>query len=150
KTTTNLTEILESSGKVDSLRLFVYFSSLAAMGMPDSNGDRVRYDEASPCNPVLPYEQAKLETETFLRDFANKHGVRTAVLRFPQVYGGPDDALMQMVNMIRKGAFPVVRGKIGSLPLIHIRDAVNSTCAMIQNADAVRESFAVYLLSEKS
>ena len=150
KTTTNLIEILETGEKFGSLRLFVYFSSLAAMGMPDSNGDCVRYDEASSCNPVLPYEQAKLETETFLRGFANKHGVRTAVLRFPQIYGGPDDALMQMVNMIRKGAFPVVRGKIGSLPLIHVRDAVNSTCAIIQNADAVRESFAVYLLSEGS
>jgi len=150
KTTTNLTEILESSEKLGSLRLFVYFSSLAAMGMPNSNGDLVRYDEASPCNPVLPYEQAKLETETFLRGFANKHRVRTAVLRFPQIYGGPNDAFMQMVNMIRKGAFPVVLGKIGSLPLIHVRDAVNGTCAIIRNPDAVRENFAVYLLSEGS
>lgn len=55
-----------------------------------------------------------------------------------------------MVNMIRKGAFPVVRGKIGSLPLIHVRDAVGGTCAMVRNAGAVPDYFAVYLLSEGS
>ena len=150
KTTTNLIEVLETSRKLGSLSLFVYFSSLAAMGMPASNGDRIRYDEASPCHPVLPYERAKFETETFLKNFANKHRVKTAVLRFPQIYGGPDDALMQMVNMIRKGAFPIARGKIGSLPLIHVRDAVDGTCAIIRNANAIQENFAIYLLSEGS
>ncbi len=150
KTTANLIEILETSQKLGSLRLFVYFSSLAAMGVPDSNGNLIRYDEASSCNPVLPYERAKFDTETLVKGFANKYGVKSAVLRFPQIYGGPDDALMQMVNMIRKGGFPVVRGKIGSLPLIHVRDAVGSTCAIIRNADAMQENYAVYLLSEGS
>lgn len=83
KTTSNLIEILESSQKLGSLKLFVYFSSLAAMGVPDSNAARIRYDEASACNPVLPYEQAKFETETLLKEFANKRRVKTAVLRFP-------------------------------------------------------------------
>jgi len=150
KTTANLIEILETSQKPGSLNLFVYFSSLAAMGVPNSNGDVVHYDEASSCNPILPYEQAKFETEMLLKGFANKHGVKTAVLRFPQIYGGPNDALMQMASMIRKGAFPVVRGKIGSLPLIHVRDAVGGTCAIIRNADAMRESYDVYLVSEGS
>ncbi len=150
RTTFNLIGILESSQKLRSLRLFVYFSSLAAMGMPESNGDRILYDESSSCNPVLPYERAKFETEVLLKEFANKHAVKTVVLRFPQIYGGPDDALMQMLKMIRKGAFPVVRGRIGSLPLIHVRDSVGATCAVIRNANAIQENFAVYLLCEGS
>jgi len=150
KTTANLIEVMETSQKLGSLRLFVYFSSLAAMGVPDANGDLIHYNEASACNPVLPYERAKFETEAFLRDFANKRRVKTAVLRFPQIYGGPGDSLMQMVSMIRKGAFPVVRGKIGSLPLIHVRDAVGATCAMIAHIDAVQVNFAIYLVSEGS
>lgn len=150
KTTTNLMAILEGSSKLSSTTLLVYFSSLAAMGMPESNGATIHYNETSPCNPVLPYEQAKLETETFLKDFANQHNVRTVVLRFPQIYGGPDDAFMQMVKLIRKRAFPVVRGKIGSLPLIHIRDVVGAVSAVIQCADRIPENFAVYLVSEGS
>lgn len=150
KTTTNLIATLEGSSKLSAIRLFVYFSSLAAMGMPESNGSSIHYSETSPCNPVLPYEQAKFETETFLKDFANQHGLRTVVLRFPQIYGGPDDAFMQMVRLIRKRAFPVVRGKIGSLPLIHVRDVAGATCAVIRGADRILEKFAVYLVSEGS
>lgn len=150
KTTTNLIEILEDGQKLRSLRLFVYFSSLAAMGLPDSNGVRIQYNEKTACNPVLPYERAKFETEILLKDFAKRHKVKTAILRFPQIYGGSNDALMQMVGMIRKGAFPMARGKIGSLPLIHVRDAVGGTCAVIRNANAIQENFAVYLLCEGS
>jgi len=150
KTTTNLIRVLEDSGKLSSTSLFVYFSSLAAMGMPESNGTRIHYDETSACNPVLPYEQAKFETEAFLKDFANKHKCKTVVLRFPQIYGGADDAFVKMAQLIRKGAFPVVRGKTGSLPLIHIRDVVGATCAVIQSPGRIQENFEVFLLSEGS
>ncbi|HKW64939.1 MAG TPA: NAD(P)-dependent oxidoreductase [Candidatus Acidoferrum sp.] len=150
KTTSNLMGMLEGSSKLSSIRLLVYFSSLAAMGMPESKGGSINYNETSPCNPVLPYEQAKFETEAFLKNFASTHKLKTVVLRFPQIYGGPDDAFMQMVGLIRKRAFPLVRGKIGSLPLIHVRDVVGATCAVIRNAERIPESCAVYLVSEGS
>jgi nucleoside-diphosphate-sugar epimerase len=150
KTTTNLMRVLEKSQKLPSAKLFIYFSSLAAMGMPEANGARIHYDETSPCNPVLPYERAKFETEAFLKDFAGKRGLRTVALRLPQIYGGADDAFLQMIRLIRKGAFPMVRGKIGSLPLIHIRDVVAATCAVIRNADRIADTFSVYLVSEGS
>jgi len=150
KTTSNLVEILESSHKLQSLRLFVYFSSLAAMGLPKSTGDRVQYNETVVCNPVLPYERAKFEAETYLQGLAGKHGFKTVVLRYPQIYGGPGDAFMQMVGMIQSGRFPVVRGKIGSLPLVHLRDVVGSTSAVIQNVDQIPSNFEVYIVAEGS
>lgn len=150
KTTTNLMRILEDSQKLSSTKLLVYFSSLAAMGMPTSNGASIRYDETSACNPVLPYERAKFETEAYLEGFACKHGLRTVALRFPQIYGGTDDAFLQMIRLIRKGAFPMVRGKIGSLPLVHIRDVVAATCAVIRSAGRIPDAFSVYLVSEGS
>jgi len=150
KTTTTLIGALEQSGRLSSIKMFVYFSSLAAMGIPESNGACIHYDEESACNPVLPYEQAKFETEVFLKGFASRNKCKTVVLRFPQIYGGSDDAFVQMIRLIRKGAFPVVRGKVGSLPLIHIRDVVAATCAVIENPRAVQGTFEVYLLSEGS
>lgn len=150
KTTCNLVSILEGSQKLRSLRLFLYFSSLAAMGLPSGSGDRILYNETTACNPVLPYEQAKFGTESYLKELANKHRFKTVVLRLPQIYGGADDALMQMVKLIQRGVFPVVRGKIGSLPLIGIRDVVSATCAVIRNVDKIRENYDVHLLSEGS
>jgi nucleoside-diphosphate-sugar epimerase len=150
KTTSNLAGLLERSGKLKSLRLFVYFSSLAAMGLPNATGNEILYDERSTCKPVLPYEQAKLQAETCVDGLAQNHGLKTVILRFPQIYGGTNDAFMQMIHLIRKGVLPVVRGRIGSLPLVHLRDVVGSTYAVIQHRDRIRENCSVYLVCEGS
>jgi len=150
RTTCNLVRILEMSQKVASLKLFVYFSSLAAMGMPQRGGKQILYNEASDCNPVLPYEKAKFDTETFLRGVADNHRFKTVVLRFPQIYGGSDDAFMQMIRLIRKGLFPVIRDRIGTLPLINIRDVVGATLAIIQNPHKIPGKYDVQLVCEGS
>ena len=150
KTTSNLVGILENSQKLGSLRLLLYYSSLAAMGLPSTSGNQILYNESSACNPVLPYERAKFETESFLKELTSRYGFKTVVLRFPQISGGPDDAFLQMVKLIRKGVFPVVRGRIGSLPLVHIRDVVNATSAVIRNVDRIQENYSVHLICEGS
>lgn len=150
KTTSNLMEILERTERLQSLRLLVYFSSLAAMGIPDSSASRIIYDDTSDCNPVLPYERAKFKTEVLLKAIAADHQFKTVVLRFPQIYGGPDDAFMQMVNLIRRGIFPVIRGHNGSLPLIGIQDVVSATLAVLQNFEKIRQNYSVHVISEGS
>jgi len=150
KATSNLVELLKSSGKLKSLKLFLYFSSLAAMGLLSANGYQIRYNESSCCNPVLPYERAKLQAERYLKGLGQDYGFKTVVLRFPQMYGGPDDAFIQMVHLIRKGVLPMVRGRIGSLPLIHLRDVVGSTYTVIQNWNLIQENYGVYLVCEGS
>jgi len=150
KTTSNLIRLLENSDKLDSLSLFVYFSSLAAMGLPEAAGDRILYDEGTPCNPVLPLERGKFNSECFLKELANKRRFKVVSLRFPQIYGLADAAFMQIMALIRKGVFPVVRGSSGSLPLIHLRDVVGATYAVIQNSDRIQENYAVYLVCEGS
>ena len=150
KTTSNLLSLLEASGRLSFLSLFVYFSSLAAMGVPRAPGNTIFYNETASCEPLLPYEQAKLRTEEFLSETTAKHKFRTVVLRFPQVYGDNNDALAQMIGLIRRGIFPVVRGRMGSLPLLHVRDAAKATCAVVRNHESVPGSYDVNLLSEKS
>jgi nucleoside-diphosphate-sugar epimerase len=150
KTTSNLIQILENSKKLSSITLFVYYSSLAAMGLPGVAGDRILYNENTVCNPVLPLERGKLESESFLKELASKYGFKTVVLRFPQIYGLADAAFMQIVSLIRKGVFPVVRGKIGSLPLINLRDVVGATYAVVRNANSIQGNFNVHLVCEGS
>ncbi len=150
RTTFNLVQILERTRKLGSLSLFLYLSSLAAMGMPSNSEDRILYDERTVCNPILAYERAKLETEVFLRDFTAAHSFKTVVLRFPQIYGGHEDAFVGMVRLIRKGVYPIVRGRKGSLPLIHVQDAVNAIRAVIENMGRIERKYDVNLISEGS
>lgn len=150
KTTWNLIRVLQQSGKLDSLALLIYISSLAAMGLPTSRGNTIIYNENTSCNPVLPYEKAKFLTEEFLRQETEKHNFKAVVLRFPQVYGADNDSLMQMASLIRKGAFPVVRKRIGSLPVLHVADAVKATCLVVKNCAIIDRKFDVNVVCEGS
>ena len=150
ETTANLVRILENSNRLGSVSLFVYFSSLAAMGLPEKSGPRIHYDENTPCHPMLPLERGKFDSEAFLMDLASKSQIKVVCLRFPQIYGLADAAFRQIVSLMRKGLFPVVRGRIGSLPLIHLRDCVGATCAVIRNGSRTQKSFEIYLVCESS
>ena len=150
ETTANLVRVLEKSEKLSSVSLFVYFSSLAAMGLPEKSGARIHYDENTPCNPKLPLERGKFESEAFLKDLAGKSQIKVVCLRFPQIYGLADAAFRQIVSLMRKGVFPVVRGRIGSLPLIHLRDCVSATYAVIRDVNRIQKNFEVYLVCESS
>ncbi len=149
-TTANLVRILEATNKLSAVPLFIYFSSLTAMGMPATHVDRMRYDETTACNPVLPHGKAKLATEEFLRETASKNKLKAVNLRFPQIYGGDNDPLILVLNLIRKGVFPVVRNKVGSLPLIHLTDAISAAYAVIGDATRIPENCAVYVICENS
>jgi nucleoside-diphosphate-sugar epimerase len=148
--TANLLRILERTHKLSAITLFVYFSSLAAMGMPIGKEHRILYSEATACNPVLPYERAKLDTETLLREAAMRHNLKTLILRLPQIYGSANDPLVAIVNLMKKGVFPVVRNKVGSLPLIHVDDVVKAVGTVIENHERISAPSEITLLCEKS
>lgn len=149
-TTTNLVRTLEAANKLSCIPLFIYFSSLTAMGMPATQVDSMRYDETTACNPVLPHGKAKLATEEFLRDLANKKKLKAVILRLPQIYGGDNDPLIPVINLIRKGVFPVVRNKVGTLPLVHLKDTIDATLAVIGGGSRIDENFDVNIICEKS
>ena len=149
-TTINLLRILEKANKLSSISLFVYFSSLAAMGIPSGEENTIRYAETTPCNPLLSYEKAKLRTETELSQWATQHHFKTLVLRLPQIYGSAADPLVDIVNLMKKGVFPVVRNQVGSLPLVHADDVVKAVCTAIENHERMNGLAEVYLLCERS
>ena len=148
--TANLLRILEKAYKLSSISLFVYFSSLAAMGMPISKEHRILYSEATACNPVLPYETAKLDTETLLREAAMQYNLKTLILRLPQIYGSANDPLVAIVNLMKNGVFPIVRNRVGSLPLIHVDDVVKAVGTVIENHERISAPSEIILLCERS
>ena len=148
--TVNLLRVLEKTDKLSSIALFVYFSSLAAMGMPISKERRIFYSEGTACNPVLPYERAKLDTENLLRETAMGYNLKTLILRLPQIYGSANDPLVDIVNLMKKGVFPAVRNRVGSLPLIHVDDVVKAVGTVIESHERLGAPSELALLCEKS
>ncbi len=149
-TTVNLLALLKETHKIESLSLFLYYSSLAAMGSPRSGEHRVLYQESRPCDPVLPYERAKLKTEEILRKVTEDNRFATVVLRFPQIYGGENDAFMQMLRLMRWRLFPAVPNETGTLPLLHVVDSVRATCAVLSSIGQLNNDFDVNLVCEGS
>lgn len=148
--TVNLLRILEKTYKLSSISLFVYFSSLAAMGMPISKEHRILYSEATACNPVLPYERAKLDTETLLGETAKRYNLKTLILRLPQIYGSANDPLVAIVNLMKNGVFPIARNRVGSLPLMHVDDVVKAVGTVIENHERISAPSEITLLCERS
>jgi UDP-glucose 4-epimerase len=67
------------------VRHFVFSSTAAAYGIPDTEGP---VDEAAPTRPINPYGSSKLMTEWMLRDVSAAHpGFRTVALRYFNVAG---------------------------------------------------------------
>jgi nucleoside-diphosphate-sugar epimerase len=63
------------------------------------------------------------------------HGsIEGVVLRYGMFYGLETPSTEAMVDMVRKGRLPVVRGDAGQLPLIHIDDAVRATVRALEAA----------------
>jgi nucleoside-diphosphate-sugar epimerase len=148
--TVSLLHVLEKADKLSSITLFVYFSSLAAMGMPITKKQRILYSESTACNPVLPYERAKLDTENLLREAAMRYKLKTLILRLPQIYGSANDPLVAIVNLMKKGVFPMVRNRVGSLPLIHVDDVVKAVGTVIENHERISTPSEINLLCERS
>jgi nucleoside-diphosphate-sugar epimerase len=148
--TANLLRILDKTYKLSSISLFVYFSSLAAMGLPISEEHRILFSEATACNPVLPYEKSKLDTERLLREAAMQYNLKTLILRLPQIYGSANDPLVAIVNLMKNGVFPMVRNRVGSLPLIHVDDVVKAVCTVIEKHERISAPSAIALLCERS
>ena len=60
--------------------------------------------------------------------------IEGVVLRYGMFYGPGVPSTAALVEMVRKGRLPVVRGDAGQLPLIHIDDAVSATILALDAA----------------
>ncbi|MET7640055.1 UDP-glucose 4-epimerase GalE [Streptomyces sp. NPDC005438] len=92
-----LTELLEAVVEV-GVPHFVFSSSAAVYGMPDVD----LVTEETPCVPMNPYGQTKLAGEWLVRATGERHGLRTACLRYFNVAGAatPELADLGVFNII--------------------------------------------------
>ena len=106
---------------------FVLMSSVKAVGEGSADPSDC-YDETSPCRPVDPYGETKLEAERALRAASKDGGPELVILRPPVVYGpGVKGNILRLLDVIAKGRplpFGAVRNARSIVALENLSDAI--------------------------
>jgi len=126
------------SSRAQSLKRFLYMSSLAAAG-PSSEGAPL--DEEVAPRPVSVYGTSKLRGE--LVTLAHKDRLPVSIIRPPAVYGPRDRDFFLFFKMVGKGFYPYW-GKC-YYSILYVDDLVNG---LITAAESPEAEGATYFLSD--
>ena len=79
---------------------------------------------------------AVLSMESQVLEATARESIEGVILRYGGFYGLEVPMTIKMIYMIRKRRWPVVRGDVSQLPLIHLDDVVSATLAALDRAPA--------------
>jgi dihydroflavonol-4-reductase len=122
------------------VRRFVQLSTVEVYGHPRATPP---FDEATPCAPEFPYQQASYEREQVVLEVAARSGLDVTLLRPASAMGRGNPALERLVAAHANGRFPIIGS--GSLPFSAV-DARDIGRAMLWLAELPRADVAIYLL----
>jgi dihydroflavonol-4-reductase len=130
----------------EPIKKFIYLSSIAVNGVPSGQG--ILINEESPCSPFTPYGRSKLEAEKLILCHFHKHGIPTAIIRAPVVYGpGQPYILTRIFNKIAKGRPIYIIDNGNNLrSLCYIDNLIQGILLAEDNAGL---SDSVYVISDK-
>lgn len=91
--------------------------------------------EASPCRPVIPYGEVKLEIESRFREFAARRpGSRVVLLRIGEVYGPESTLITELVGRMRSGFCPWFGSGRVPVSFVHVEDVARAFLAALEAA----------------
>lgn len=130
--------LLEAAASVGTLGRFCYVSSLTAVG-PSPDG--VPVTEESPCNPITPYGQSKLEAERLCEKMSGK--IPMVIVRPPAVYGPRDSDILHMFRWINFGLMPIMGPRNKTLSLLYVCDLARALATVVIDERAVGKTYFV-------
>jgi len=124
------------------IKRFVHFSSIAAMGVIINK----TVDENTSCEPVLPYEKSKYESEIVV----SESGLPFTILRPSMVYGEGDrkSEILLLCRLIKKGVLPIIGNGNNLIPLTYVSNIVQGALLAIKTKKSINETYI--LCDEKS
>lgn len=125
---------------------FVFISSCAVYGEPQY----LPVDEKHPANPISPYAESKLLGEYYTMGFNQNRLLKTAALRFFNVYGarqGLNDysgVITKFIDRIKQNQTLTIYGD-GSQTrdFVHVSNIVDAVVACLENPNAEGQVFNV-------
>lgn len=140
--TKNLLEECRRAG----IKKFVYFSSVAAMGLLK---DSHEINESMVPHPVTPYERSKFESEKINLEYCQRYSLPSVIIRPTMVYGQGAIAseILHICKFMRKyRIFPTIGSGDNLMSLVHVYDLVDAAyLAAIQGKPS-----QVYIITDKS
>lgn len=116
-----------------TLKLFIHFSSTAAMG---PNLSPILSEKSTP-NPRTPYQLSKYKSELVSLDAFSNVSFPVIILRPCMIYGiGGKGEFLRFCKLMNKGIFPKVGNGSNLTPIVHVNDVVNATLLAMINAKA--------------
>ena len=110
--------VAESAQASDSLRKFVFMSSLAAYGPADYQEDKVLSSKSTP-HPVTAYGRSKLSAEKIIKEIV---GLPYLIFRPTGIFGPRESEFLAIFKTINKGIAPSIGLDEQWLSLIYIKD----------------------------
>jgi len=118
-----------------SIRKFIYFSSIAAVG-PSKDKEKL-LNEDTPCNPITPYGKSKYEAEKLISLYFNQYNFPAVILRAPIVYGpGQSSEVTRIFRLIQRGQFRIIGNGEVLKSLCYIDNLIEAAILAEQNEDS--------------
>jgi nucleoside-diphosphate-sugar epimerase len=121
-----------STGRVER---FVYCSTIGIYGHKAPGITR----EDSPLAPGNIYERTKVSAELLVRDFAERCGVPSVILRPADVYGPRDQRLLKLFKGVSRGRFPLFGSGKGRRHMVYVDDVVSGFFKACERDEALNE-----------
>ncbi|MFO7558429.1 MAG: NAD-dependent epimerase/dehydratase family protein [Desulfobacterales bacterium] len=126
----------ESKG---SISRFVYFSSIAALGL---GRDLVGLDEdAERIKCGIPYCDTKIIAEDLVKNFCGSNGMDYTIIRPANVFGPGSVWVRDILDAFRRGPLPLVNGGKAPGAFVYIKNLVDGTILAGESEKAVGKTF---------
>jgi nucleoside-diphosphate-sugar epimerase len=131
-------QLLEAAS-MQRVERFVYCSTIGIYGHKAPGITR----EDSPLAPGNIYERTKVSAELLVRDFAERCGVPSVILRPADVYGPRDQRLLKLFKGVSRGRFPLFGSGKGRRHMVYVDDVVSAFFKACERDEALGESLIV-------
>lgn len=99
--------------------------------------------EDSALAPGNIYERTKVSAERLVREFAEKCGLPSVILRPADVYGPRDQRLLKLFKGVSRGRFPLFGSGRGRRHMVYVDDVVSAFFLACERDQAVGEALIV-------
>jgi nucleoside-diphosphate-sugar epimerase len=134
------TAVLVEEAAAAGVGQFVLASTVKAVG----EGNTEPWTEGTPPAPTDPYGISKLEAEQVANQAARRHGIRSAALRFPLVYGpGVKGNMLRLFSLVDRGV-PLPFGSVANRrSLLYVGNLVVAVRRVLENPPGDAGAFFV-------
>lgn len=127
------------SASKGSISRFIYFSSIAALGL---GRDLVGMDENSlrvPCG--IPYCDTKIKAEDLVSDFCRNSDMDFVIIRPANVIGPGSVWVREILDAFHRGPFPLISGGKQPGAFVYIHNLVNGTLLAAESEQASGKTY---------